>query len=56
MGCEEAAGDTKQSVPDVQRHAAGVGQGLKEVLHQLGVKGADAIRGYVHVKAQVGPA
>ncbi len=33
----------EQSAPDVQRHAAGIGQGLEEVLHQLSVKGANAL-------------
>ena len=30
-------------MPDVQGHATGVGKGLKEVLHQLSVKGANAV-------------
>ena len=39
----------------VQRHAARVDQALEEVLHQLCVKGANALRGDVQVKAEVRP-
>ena len=46
----------ERRAPDVQGHAAGVGQGLEEVLHQLRVKGADAPAGDVQVDAEVRPA
>ena len=46
----------ERHVPDVQCHAAGVGQGLEEMLHQLRVKGTNAPCGDVQVEAEVRPA
>ena len=45
-----------RALPDMQSHAAGVGQRLKEVLQQLRVVGTDAVCGRRDIKAEVWPA
>ena len=58
-GLESSLHDVVRVAPrqlaHVQGDASCVGQALEEVLHQLGLEAADALRGNLQAVAQVGP-